>query len=137
MNPLERELINLKCFDNLKQLEILNREASYITTNSIKPTDNWFDERFEYIYIYSKLSWEELIERFRNKDRYIYDTSTTIIQLINRLMEERSTNRYFYIPTYHTMIFHVKNVWDYYNTTYVCGESDIDVVDLVEGMTFL
>ena len=137
MNPLEKELQNLKCFDNLTQLDILNREVAYITINGINPCDDWFDDRFEYIYIYSQLSWDDLAGRFKCKDKYIYDTSMQIIQLIGRLKEERSIKKQFYIPTYHTMIFHVKNVWEYYNKNYICGESDIDVVDLVEGMTFL
>ena len=137
MNYLENELNNIKCFDNVKQLEILHREASYITIKGIKPVEDWYDNRFEYISKYSELSWSELMERFKSKDKYIYDTSMQIIQLINRLFEERSTNRLFNIPTYHTMILYVKNIWEYYNSTYVCGESDIDMVDLIEGMTFL
>ena len=134
---LENELNNIKCFDNLRQLEILHREASYITINGIKPVDDWYDDRFEYIHKYSELSWNDLVQRFKSKDKYIHDTSMQIIQLITRLFEERSTKRFFNIPTYHTMIFNIKNIWEYYNSTYVCGESDIDMVDLIEGMTFL
>lgn len=137
MNPLEKELQNLKCFDNLKQLDILNREVSYITTNGIKPLDEWFDDRFEYIYVYSQLSWDDLAGRFKNKDKYIYDTSMQIIELITRLSQERSIKRQFYVPTYHTMICHIKNVWEYYNKNYICGEPDIDIVNLVEGIKFL
>ena len=137
MNHLEKELQNIKCFDNLTQLDILNREVAYIATNGIKPLDMWFDDRFEYIYLYSQLAWNELAERFKNKDKYIYDTSMQIIQLITRLLQERSVKRQFYVPTYHTMICHIKNVWEYYNTNYIGGEADSDVVDLVEGMKFL
>jgi len=134
---LENELNNINCFDNLKKLDILHREASYITINGIKPADDWYDNRFEYIHKYSELNWEDFVKRFKSKDKYIHDTSNYIIQLIGRLLEERSTNRFFNIPTYHTMIFNIKNVWDYYNSTYICGESDIDMVDLIEGMMFL
>ena len=137
MNHLEKELQNIKCFDNLTQLDILNREVAYIATNGIKPLDMWFDDRFEYIYLYSQLAWNDLAERFKNKDKYIYDTSMQIIQLITRLLQERSVKRQFYVPTYHTMICYIKNVWEYYNTNYIGGEADSDVVDLVEGMKFL
>ena len=131
------ELQNIKLFDNLKQLDILNREVAHIVTQGIKPLDDWYDDRFEFIVKYSQLNWLELTERFNYKDKYIYDTSIEIIKLLNRLLEERATKRFFYIPTYHLMICNVKNCWNYYNSTYVCGESDIDVVDLIEGMTYL
>jgi len=133
----DMEIQNLKMFGNLKQLDILNREVAYITRNSIKPADEWYDDRFEYIVKYSQLNWSELAERFNYKDKYMYDTCLQIIQLLTRLLEERATKRYFYIPTYHTMLYVVKNCWDYYNDKYVSGESDTDVVDLVEGMMFL
>jgi hypothetical protein len=135
--PFDLEIQHLKMFDNAKQLDILHREVAYIIRNGINPVDEWYDDRFEYIIKYSQLNWNELAERFNDRDKYIYDTSIEIIKLINRLVEERATKRYFYIPTYHTMIYHIKNCWDYYNNTYICGETDIDVVDLVEGMTFL
>ena len=137
MNPLEKELNQLEYFDNITQLDILLREVVYITTNHIKPLDEWYDDRFEYIYKYSQLSWNDLICKFKGKDEYIHDTSIQVIQLITRLFEERATKRLFYIPTYHTLLFNIKNIWDHYNKGYVCGESDIDVVDLVEGMKFL
>ena len=133
----DMEIQNLRMFGNLKQLDILHREVAYITRNSIKPADEWYDDRFEYIVKYSQLNWNELVQRFNYKDKYIYDTSLEIIQLLQRLIQERATTRYFYIPTYHTMLYNVKNCWEYYNDKYVCGESDTDVVDLVEGMMFL
>lgn len=135
--PFDVEIQHLKMFDNLKQLDILHREIAYITRNNIKPTDDWYDDRFEYILKYSQLNWRELAERFNYRDKYMYDTSLQIIQLITRLLEERATKRYFYIPTYHALLYVVKNCWDHYNNTYVCGETDTDVVDLVEGMKFM
>lgn len=134
---IDFELQNLTLFDNTKQLEILNREIAHITTNGIEPSEEWYDARFEYIVKYSNLGWLDLVERFNGKDKYIFDTALLIIQLINRLLEERAIKRKFYIPTYHTMLYNIKNIWEYYNTTYVCGETDIDVVNLVEGMTYL
>jgi hypothetical protein len=131
------ELQNLKLFDNIKQLEILNNEVAYIVTNGINPLEEWYDDRFEYIVTYSKLGWKDLAERFNLKDKYIFDTALLIIQLIGRLLEERAIKRFFYIPTYHTLLYNIKNIWEYYNMTYVCGEADIDVVDLIEGMAYL
>lgn len=137
ITTFDLEIQNLKMYNNLKQLEILNREAAYITTNGIKPLDEWYDDRFEYIVKYSQLNWTELVERFNYRDEYIYNISLDIIQLLNRLLEERAVSRFFYIPTYHTLIYNVEKCWTYYNNTYVCGESDIDVVDLIEGIKFL
>ena len=135
--PFDLEIQNLKMFDNLKQLDILNREIAYIVRNNITPIDEWYDDRFEYIVKYSQLNWNQLAERFNNRDKYMYDMSLQIIQLLTRLFEDRATKRYFYIPTYHTLLYVVKNCWDHYNNTYVCGETDTDVVDLVEGMKFM
>lgn len=137
ITKIDFELQNLKLFDNTQQLEILNREVAYIATNGIKPLDNWYDDRFEYIVKYSELGWKELAERFNFKDKYIFDTAQLIIQLISRLLEERAIKRFFYIPTYHTLLCNIKNIWEYYNTTYVCGETDIEIVDLVEGLAYL
>lgn len=137
ITKIDFELQNLKLFDNTQQLEILNREVAYIATNGIKPLDNWYDDRFEYIVKYSELGWKELAERFNFKDKYIFDTAQLIIQLISRLLEERAIKRFFYIPTYHTLLYNIKNIWEYYNTTYVCGETDIEIVDLVEGLAYL
>ena len=123
--------------NNVTQLEMLNKEVSYITINGINPLEEWYDDRFRYIVEYSNLNWEELSEKFYQKDQYVYETAIEIKKLINKLIEERATKRTFYIPTYHTMIYHVYNIWNHYNSTYICGENDIDVVDLVEGMTFL
>ena len=108
--PFDLEIQHLKMFDNAKQLDILHREVAYIIRNGINPVDEWYDDRFEYIIKYSQLNWNELAKRFNDRDKYIYDTSVEIIKLINRLIEERATKRYFYIPTYHTMIYHIKNV---------------------------
>ena len=135
--PFDLEIQNLKMFDNIKQLEILIREVSYITKNGIKPLDEWYDDRFEFIVTYSKLDWNGMVERFNGKDKYIYDTVLLIMQLITRLLEERATKRFFYIPTYHTMLYNISTVWEYYNTTYVCGETDTNVVDIVEGLMYL
>ena len=135
--PFDLEIQNLKMFDNIKQLEILIREVSYITKNGIKPLDEWYDDRFEFIVTYSKLDWNGMVERFNGKDKYIYDTVLLIMQLITRLLEERATKRFFYIPTYHTMLYNISAVWEYYNTTYVCGETDTNVVDIVEGSMYL
>ena len=131
------EIQNLKLFDNTKKIEILNTEVARITTHAIQPLEEWYDDRFEYVVKYSELGWADLAERFNFKDKYIFDTAQLIIQLIGRLFEERSVKRIFYIPTYHTLLYNIKNIWEYYNTKYICGEPDIDVVDLVEGMTFL
>lgn len=130
-------MTNMTKENNFKQLEMLNKEVAYISINGIKPLEEWYDDRFGYIIKYSNLNWDDLSERFYQKDQYIYETALEIKKLINKLIEERAIRRNFYIPTYHTMIYNVYTIWNYYNSTYVCGENDMDVIDLVEGMTFL
>ena len=101
--------------NNVTQLEMLNKEVSYITINGINPLEEWYDDRFRYIVEYSNLNWEELSEKFYQKDQYVYETAIEIKKLINKLIEERATKRTFYIPTYHTMIYHVYNIWNHYH----------------------
>lgn len=123
--------------DNLEQLDKLHQEVSCIAINGVQPPDEWYDNRIGYIVEYSNLNWTDLSQKFYQKDQFIYEKTIEIQQLINRLIEERAVKRAFNIPTYHLLLYNIKTVWNYYNTTYICGETDIDVVDLVEGMKFL
>jgi hypothetical protein len=132
---IEWALDHLKEFNNEKQLELLRREVDHIRVHSITPSEGWYDERFEFINIYSKLGWYDLAKKFHNKDQFIHDTAIYTMRLIDELLEERGTKPNFHIPTYYGMIHNIQNIWNYYKQVY--GTDDDDMSDLIEGMSFL
>ncbi len=134
---IEYQLLHLKEYDNLKQLDLLRREIGHIAAHGIIPSEGWYDDRFPYITIYSKIDWSNLAERHKNKDVYIYNTAIFIIRLINELLEERSYKPNFTIKTYYALIHNIQSIWTYYNSMYIGDEEDNDVIDLIEGMKFL
>jgi hypothetical protein len=137
-DDIEVELQHLHEFDNAKQLDLLKREVGHIMAHNITPSEGWFDERYEYIIMYSNIDWTGLMNRFYNKDHYIHDTSMYILSLINELIDERGAEPNFHLPTYHKLVHNIHNIWKYYKKIYVSeDESDTDMTDLIEGIKFL
>jgi hypothetical protein len=133
----EWKLQHLDQYENEEQLNLIMCEINHIMGHGIKPSDEWYNERFQYIYQYSHINWADLSKRFTTKDQYIYGTAADIQQLVSELVEERSTKRAFNIATYYRAILHIKDLWSYYKDTYMGDESDTNVVDLIEGLKFL
>jgi hypothetical protein len=131
----ENELEHLKEYGNEKQLQILKREIGHIIAHGLFPSEGWYDERFEYINLYSQLGWSNLVEKFNNKDQYIHDTALYIIRLSEELLEDRESKPNFHIRTYYNLINSVYNIWNYYKQVY-CDDDD-DIMDLIEGMSGL
>jgi hypothetical protein len=134
---IEWELQHIKDFSNEKQLDLLRREVGHIVDHGLFPSEEWYDKRFEHINMYSQLTWIETANRFHNKDQYIHDTSLQTMGLLDELIEERGTRPNFNILTYHRVINNIYNIWNYYSQTYMGNEDDPDMMDLIEGMTFL
>lgn len=134
---VEWEIAHIKEKTNLQQLELLKKEIGHIMAHSANPCEGWFDERFEFIDTYSKLDWTGLMDRFKNKDNYIYETSLYIIRLIDELVEERESCPNFNLLTYYRIINNIYNIWNYYHHAYMGNETDRDVLDLIEGISFL
>jgi hypothetical protein len=134
---IENEMEHLKEFGNEKQLDLLRREIGHIIAHGLQPSDGWYDERFEYINLYSQLGWSQLAQRFHNSDQYIHDTSMYIMRLSDELLEERSCKPNFHLGTYHNLIHNVQSIWNYYKQVYCGDEDDTDVIDIINGMTFL
>ena len=126
-----------KGYDNAKQLDILRREIGNIVVHNILPPEEWYNRRFEYINTYTQLGWSYMAKRFHNKDQYIHDTSLYIMGLLDELYEERGTKPTFSIPTYHRVIHEIQNIWSYYSRVYMDEEEDMNIADLIEGITFL
>ena len=133
----EWKLKNIDQLDNEEQLNIIMREINHIMCQGIKPSDEWYNDRFRHINLYSHINWADLSNRFDTKDAYINETAANIHQLVGELIEERSTKRVFNLAIYYRAILYIKELWSYYKDTYMGDESDINVVDLIEGLKFL
>lgn len=136
-DDIETDIKYLHLFDNEKQLKILFREIGHIVAHALIPPEGWYDERFEYIDMYSKLDWNSLATRFYNKDEYIYDTASYIMGLLEDLLDDRATKPTFNIKKYRELIYSIINVWNYYKKEYMENETDVDILNLIEGIKFL
>lgn len=134
---IEYQLENLKEYDNLKQLKLLKKEIGLILAQGIIPPEEWYTDRFMNIYTYSTLAWDNLVKRFDKRDEYIYNTASYIIRLLNELLEERSVKASFNLESYSCLLFNILSVWIYYNRAYMGGETDSDMLDLIEGIQFM
>ena len=133
---IEYELENIKNFGNEKQLYLLGCEIEHICTHGLQVSEGWYDERFEYINMYSQLGWFHLAERFNDKDVYLYNTAIHTIRLLDGLLEERGSKPNFNLNNYYNMIHNIQSIWNYYKKIYGSNE-DNDILDLIEGMKFL
>ncbi len=123
--------------NNLEQLHYLTAEAVHMIEHGIQPSEGWYDEHYRYIYRYSTLGWEHLIDRFQYKDNIMASLATTIRSLIQELLDEYSTKPNFNFQNYYTLLCNINNIWRYYSQTYIGSETDSSVVDLIEAMSFL
>jgi len=134
---IELELQNLYKFDNEKQLRLLKQEISHIVIHHLSPPEGWYDERYEYIDMYSNLDWSGLAKRFHNKDEYIHNTAICILHLIDELVEERSIRPTFHLYTYYNLIHCIYNIWKYYEQIFITDETDDEIAELIEGLKYL
>ena len=123
--------------ENAKILDQLRREIAHIITHSLTPSEGWYDERYQYIDLYTKIDWQGMMSRFYKKDQYVYDTAQYILRLLEELIDERGTKPNFNLHTYHRVIHDIQNLWYYYSQVYLGDETDESVIDLIEGMKFL
>ena len=63
----EWKLQHLDQLDNEEQLNLILREINHIMWHGVKPTDDWYNERFYYINTYASINWSDLSSRFDNK----------------------------------------------------------------------
>jgi hypothetical protein len=123
--------------DNLSILQNLYQEATSMIQTNTPPTEGWYDERYKYIYKYSKLNWEEMATRFKNKDKLIYDLCTYTKLYIQEILDGYRGEPDFDFNTYYTILCNILRLWEYYSNKYVGYETDTDLMDLAEAMSFL
>lgn len=119
--------------ENLDELYSLYNEASRMIVNNTRPSEGWYEERFKYIYKYSKIDWDGLIKRLGDKDKIILNLSIQIKDNIDSLMEDYGGKPDFDFNKYFNMLTNVINIWKYYSDKYMGEETDSDIIDLIEG----
>lgn len=123
--------------DNLADLERLYAEATEMIAKNQPPTEGWYDDRYKYIYKYSHLNWDEMASKFLNKDQYIHDLCIQTKAHIQDILDGYSGTPNFDFRLYYIILTNILTLWRYYSNKYVGEETDTDIVDLVEALTFL
>ena len=134
---LIEQLQNLEDYTNATQLEILMKEADFMIENNIDGSHEWYDHRIDKIYDYNKLNWEEMYERFQNKDAYMQHSCAQIVQMTDYLIHQWSTDAVFDLKIYKSTLYGIHSVWKYYQSCFLGNETDGDVIDLIESMMHL
>lgn len=118
-DELYEQLQQLEEYPNITQLEILQKEIRFIMENEYMPPLDWFDERIDKIYQYNNLNWEELHQKYINKDSYMHTTSFRIKEMLDKIINEWSGNSQFNLQIYHLAIDCVFYIWKHYEANYV------------------
>ena len=136
-NAVIHDLDALNDLDKGEQLEILRREITYVLQNELQPTQEWFEDRTPLIYSYQTVNWASVMERFNGKDPHMHLTASNITALLGLLEDQLSVSAYFNLNTYYKLLDEIHHIWTYYRQHYVGDETDEDVIDLVEMVSFL
>jgi hypothetical protein len=88
-----------------------------------------------FIDTYRELNWEYLIEKFDGKNAFIHQTTTQLIDTMDKLMDLWEIGQ-FSFEMYQYIIYNVRNVWVHYKEHYV-GDTGYDMEDLLIDMTYL
>jgi hypothetical protein len=136
-SDIEKELDYLEHYSNEYQLKLLKKEINHIVVHGVNPPESWYEERFKSIKTYSTLDWTGLMNKFSGKDAYMYNTAVHIMNIICELLNECSTKNSFNLKQYHLLIHEIQNIWSYYSKTYIGGETDLDVIDLIQGISHM
>jgi len=136
-DSLETSLEHLDELDNYEQLLVLNQEIALISYHNYDPPDDWYQHRIQKIQTYFELDWDGMIQRFQNKNPMIVEGSTHIQQMLYELLEEWSTSPAFNLTVYHRVLKLILELWQFYQSNYIGGEKDEDMIDLIEQMTHM
>ena len=136
-NAVIHDLEALHALDKGEQLKWLRREITYVLQNELQPTQEWFEDRTPLIYSYQTVNWASVMERFNGKDPHMHLTASNITALLGLLEDQLSVSAYFNLNTYYKLLDEIHHIWTYYKQHYVGDETDEDVIDLVEMVSFL
>jgi hypothetical protein len=122
---------------NLEQLLALQQELTHFVEHGVDPEEEWYTVRYPYIELYAQLRWADFANTFRDNDDYLYEFSMAIHMMLGELIHEYSTRPTFNFEMYCSAINSIAELWDYYSKKYMGSETDLDVVDLIEAMSFM
>ena len=118
-------------------LQMLVDESNKIIEDEKKPTKDWFRERILKISEYSGLDWVELTLKYKDTDIFVSEKASKIKEGLSYLIHDWSTQPFFDLSVYHTVIIGIKDLWFYYESNYVDENGDTDISDLISGLKHL
>jgi hypothetical protein len=124
-------------YDNETQLKMLIKEIKQILAHSFTPPDDWFEERFGFVFTYSELDWTGLINRMMARNPHIAQAAQQVVHRIQALILQWSQGPTFDIILYRDTLIEIQAIWFYYKAMYMGNEKDIDVVELTEMMAHI
>lgn len=134
---LEAKLTRLYQMNREEQLSLLIHEIKQIIIYNIPLDERWFTERMEFIHEYATIGWKEMSERLDGKDHYISTTSREIHHQLRQLMTEWDHRPTISLPVYYRVLHDIQEVWKQYQKKYVGDETDEEIVDLIEQITYM
>lgn len=117
------QLGQLANYDNETQLSLLFQELKFI---NLRPSPEWFQQRYRIIHVYSELSWAQLAKKYQHRDYYICQTAQVIFAHCAQLVDEWQTKPEFNLKTYAELIEEIYDIWNYYKSTYNEEEEEMD-----------
>ena len=137
MEDMEDKLERLEEFDNETQLHLLYYEIDHIVMHGIQPTEDWYENRMQYIYAYQGIDWKDQAVRSYQRDDKVYELSVSIIDHIDQLVDEWSTNPTFNLCVYQRTLETIRALWKYYSKEYAVSDisKTVDVLDLMNSMS--
>ena len=118
-------------------LQMLADESNKIIGEKQKPNKDWFRERILKIFEYSGLDWVDLSFKYKETDIFLSEKASKIQQGISYLIHDWSTQPFFDLSVYNTVILGIKELWFYYESNYVDENGDSDISDLISGLKHL
>ena len=136
MEHMEEKLEQLEEFNNETQLELLHHEIEHIRMHGEQPNEVWYQKRMNHIQAYQSIDWKDLATRSYQHDTKIYEASVNIIDHLEYLEDEWSTDPTFSLSVYQRLLELIRLVWKYYSQEYCVTDvtNTVDILDLMNSM---
>jgi hypothetical protein len=134
IDAVTAQLNDIDELDDIDKLDLLIKELTIIDRYNVIPTMKWYKDHIRYIQMYSHLNWDYLINKFKDCDPFIYQTTiqikATIATVLDNLISEQ-----FSLDNYRFIIYNIRNVWTC-NSKYG-SDVEYNIDDLLIDMTYL
>jgi hypothetical protein len=130
---LEEKLEYLSEYDNNTQLYLLIHEIEHLMDHAIQPPITWFEQRIDYVILYSGLNWRDFVAQ--SYDEHLSRMCRTIIQSGQQIMEDWSVSPMFDMSDYYTLLHTVNEARAYFTETYSTTQDNVgDLLEVIAGM---